>query len=77
VGPEIRPEILGLNRAWNWEQTKPAQKHVSGCLGLFWSNFRLKPEIFGLVSGQNPGQTELRTAENIITKNAITSTSGL
>jgi hypothetical protein len=30
VGSEIRPEILVLNRAWNWKQTEPAQKLASG-----------------------------------------------
>jgi hypothetical protein len=63
VGPEIRPEILGLNQAWNWEQIEPTQKFASGWLGLFRSNFRLKPEFFGPVSSQNPSQTELRTGK--------------
>jgi hypothetical protein len=57
--PRIKPEISGLNRAWDRAQTEPAQKHVWAWLSLsgpkfgwnrifsvgFTVRFPVKPEI--------------------------------
>jgi hypothetical protein len=43
--PKPAPEISGLNRAWNQEQTEPAQKLARAWLGLVRSHGRLNIEI--------------------------------